>query len=176
MHVTDALFGFASAFVQQTAVGFECDMKWQSLQLFLFVPLTKLWRDGFWQRFVLKPTSLTSDMIADHQPRRGRVAERKRAKKWKFLRVPLSGVSDWIAGSCQVLCHRWMSAGPEIQRSDQHLAPLFHPLSSVAGQHLFIATRSQSQNPGSPPSCLEISFLEKMISLKMIDTVTNVYN
>lgn len=42
------------------------------------------------------------------------------------------------------MCRRWLSAGPEIQRSDQHLAPLPHPLSSITGQHLFIATHPQS--------------------------------
>jgi len=58
---------FASAIAQETAVGFEHNAKWQSLELFLFIRLTTLWRDEFWQGFVLNSTSLTSISATDQQ-------------------------------------------------------------------------------------------------------------
>lgn len=79
----------------------------------------------------------------EHRPRDAMFPPERERGNGHFSTFFFQGVSDWIAGSCQVLCHRWLSAGPEIQRSDQHLALLPHPLSSVAGQHLFIATHAQ---------------------------------
>ncbi len=130
---------FASAIAQETAVGFEHNAKWQSLELFLFIRLTTLWRDEFWQGFVLNSTSLTSISATDQQSCYCHVWRGKRRGNVEILHLLL-----WMpVDHCRLpslIRVTGLSAGPMVLGSVQHLAPLPRPLRTVTGQHLFIDT------------------------------------